>query len=166
MKKEKNFLKTLKVQRIIYKILLFFIFSFSISHADLIKPNNTIEPYQVVKIQLQGLQKNNSPSIDNGIEQTWEFAHPNNKKNTGPLNRFKIMLRGKSYKILLDHLDHEIIQENLTDSVALFEIRILGKNKSYYKFKWKVEKYNKEGPLKNCWLTTSVSAPKPLGSSI
>ena len=134
--------------------------------ADLVKPNNGIEPYQVVKIQLKSLQKNNTPSTDNGIKQTWEFAHPSNKKNTGPLNRFKTMLKGKSYKELLDHLDHEIIQEYLTNSVALFEVRVLGKDKSYYKFKWQVEKYEKEGPLKNCWLTTMVSAPMPLGSSI
>ncbi|MDC1258406.1 hypothetical protein N8Z51_02115, partial [Pelagibacteraceae bacterium] len=78
----------------------------------------------------------------------------------------KIMLKGKSYKILLDHLDHEVIQEKLTNSVALFEVRVLGEDKSYYKFKWQVEKYINEGPLKDCWLTTMVSSPMPLGSSI
>ena len=146
--------------------LLIFIFNLQISSAEIIKPNNNIEPFQVVKIQLKSLQKNDSPSVDNGIEQTWEFAHPSNKEITGPLDRFKSMLKGKSYKILLDHLDHEVIQENLTNSVALFEVRILGEDKSYYKFKWQVEKYRNEGPLKDCWLTTMVSSPMPLGSSI
>ena len=151
------------------KLIYFLITCAFITHlsaADIIKPNSNIEPYQVIKIQLKSLQNNNLPSVDNGIKQTWEFAHPNNKKNTGPLERFKIMLKGKSYKVLLDHLDHEIIQENLTDSVALFEVRVLGKDKSYYKFKWQVEKYNKDGSLKDCWLTTIVSSPMPLGSSI
>ena len=146
--------------------LLIFIFDLQILSAEIIKPNNNIEPFQVVKIQLKSLQKNDSPSVDNGIEQTWEFAHPNNKEITGPLDRFKIMLKGKSYKILLDHLDHEVIQEKLTNSVALFEVRVLGEYKSYYKFKWQVEKYINEGPLKDCWLTTMVSSPMPLGSSI
>jgi hypothetical protein len=151
------------------KLIYFLITCAFITHlsaADIIKPNSNIEPYQVIKIQLKSLQNNNLPSVDNGIKQTWEFAHPNNKKNTGPLEKFKIMLKGKSYKVLLDHLDHEIIQENLTDSVALFEVRVLGKDKSYYKFKWQVEKYNKDGSLKDCWLTTIVSSPMPLGSSI
>ena len=146
--------------------LLIFIFDLQISSAEIIKPNNNIEPFQVVKIQLKSLQKNDSPSVDNGIEQTWEFAHPSNKEITGPLDRFKSMLKGKSYKILLDHLDHEVIQEKLTNSVALFEVRVLGEDKSYYKFKWQVEKYRNEGPLKDCWLTTMVSSPMPLGSSI
>ena len=140
---EKNFLKTLKRRQIIYKTLLIYFLSFTISQADLIKPNSNIEPYQVVEIQLKSLQKNNSPTIDNGIEQTWEFAHPSNRKSTGPLDRFKTMLKGKSYKILLDHLDHEIVQENLTNTVALYEVSVLGKDKSYYKFKWQVEKYKK-----------------------
>ena len=153
------------MKKIIY-FLLIYAFNIHLSSAEIIKPNSNIEPYQVIKIQLKSLQKNNSPSIDNGIEQTWEFAHPNNKKNTGPLDRFKTMLKSKSYKVLLDHLDHEIIQEYITDSVASFEVRVLGKDKSYYKFRWQVEKYSKEGLLKDCWLTTMVTAPTPLGSSI
>ena len=153
------------MKRIIY-FLLIYAFNLQLSAADIIEPNSNIEPFQVIKIQLKSLQKNNSPSIDNGIEQTWEFAHPNNKKNTGPLDRFKSMLKSKSYKVLLDHLDHEIIQEYITDSVASFEVRVLGKDKSYYKFRWQVEKYSKEGLLKDCWLTTMVTAPTPLGSSI
>ena len=153
------------MKRIIY-FLLIYAFNLQLSAADIIEPNSNIEPFLVIKIQLKSLQNNNLPSVDNGIKQTWEFAHPNNKKNTGPLEKFKIMLKGKSYKVLLDHLDHEIIQENLTDSVALFEVRVLGKDKSYYKFKWQVEKYNKDGSLKDCWLTTIVSSPMPLGSSI
>ena len=166
MKKENSFLKTLKKQQIIYKTILIYLLSSSISQADLIKPNIDIEPYQVIKIQLKSLQKNDSPSKDNGIEQTWEFAHPNNKEITGPLDRFKVMLKGKSYKLLLNHLDHEIIEENLTNSIALFEVRVLAEDKSYYKFKWQVERYKDEGLLKDCWLTTMVSSPKPLGSSI
>ena len=166
MKKENSFLKTLKKQQIIYKTLLIYFLSLTISQADLIKPSSNIEPYQVVEIQLKSLQKNNSPTIDNGIEQTWKFAHPSNKKSTGPLDRFKNMLKGKAYKILLNHLDHEIIQINQANSVVLFEVRVLGQDKSYYKFKWQVAKYKKEGPLKDCWLTTMVSAPMPLGSSI
>ena len=153
------------MKKIIY-FLLIYTFNLQLSAADIIEPNSNIEPFQVIKIQLKSLQKNNSPSIDNGIEQTWEFAHPNNKKNTGPLDRFKSMLKSKSYKVLLDHLDHEIIQEYITDSVASFEVRVLGKDKSYYKFRWQVEKYSKEGLLKDCWLTTMVTAPTPLGSSI
>ena len=134
--------------------------------ADLVKPNNGIEPYQVVKIQLRSLKKNDNPTKDSGIKQTWEFAHPDNKKNTGPLDRFKTMIKGKSYEMLLNHLEHKVVEVESTDLIVLFEVTVLDKGKAYYKFNWQVEKYTKDGPLKGCWLTTIVSAPMPLGSSI
>ena len=46
--------------------------------------------------------------MDNGIEQTWLFAHPQNKIITGPLDRFKLMLYDVHYKILLNHKSHQI----------------------------------------------------------
>ena len=153
---------------LLYLLVIFFlaVMFIATAKADLVKPNNGIEPFQVVKIQLRSLKKNDNPKKDNGIEQTWEFAHPNNKKNTGPLDRFKTMIKGKSYKMLLNHLDHKVVEIKSTDLTALFEVTVLDKDKAYYKFNWTVEKYTEEGPLKGCWLTTMVSAPMPLGSSI
>ena len=166
IKKENNFWKTSKLQHLIYKLILVILFTTSTSYAELVRPNNGIEPFQVVKIQLRGLKQNDNPKKDNGIEQTWEFAHPNNKKNTGPLERFKLMIKGKSYGVLLNHLDHKVVEINSSNLRALFEVTVLDKDKAYYKFNWTVEKYTAEGPLKGCWLTTMVSAPMPLGSSI
>ena len=166
IKKENNFWKTSKLRPLIYKVILTSLLTSSISYAELVKPNNGIEPFQVVKIQLRGLKQNDKPKKDNGIEQTWEFAHPNNQKNTGPLEKFKTMLKGKSYGMLLNHLDHKVVEINSNDLTAIFEVTVLDKNKAYYKFNWTVEKYTAEGSLKGCWLTTMVSAPMPLGSSI
>ena len=134
--------------------------------SELIKPNNGIDPIQVVKIQLKGLMNNDNPSKDSGIEQTWEFAHPNNQRYTGPLNKFKTMLKGDSYSMLLNHKEHKVIEIYSTQEVAMYEVTIMDQNKKYFKFQWKVEKYKSSGPLKNCWLTTSVSQPLDMGSSI
>ncbi|MDB4070323.1 DUF4864 domain-containing protein [Candidatus Pelagibacter sp.] len=166
IKKENNFWKTSEQLHKVYKVILITLFLTSPSFAELVKPNNGIEPYQVVKIQLRSLKQNDNPKKDNGIEQTWEFAHPNNQKNTGPLDRFKTMIKGKSYVMLLNHLDHKVVEIKSDDLTALFEVTVLDRDKVYYKFKWAVEKYIKEGPLKDCWLTTMVSAPMPLGSSV
>ena len=149
----------------IYFLIISFLTTLNVN-AELVKPNNGIEPYQVVKIQLRSLKKNDDPKKDNGIEQTWEFAHPNNQKNTGPLDRFKTMIKGKSYMMLLNHLYHKVIEVKSSNLTALFEVTILDKDKAYYKFNWTVEKYIADGPLKGCWLTTIVSAPMLLGSSI
>ena len=62
-------------------ILIFAVMFIVTTRAEIIKPNNGIEPYQVVKIQLRGLKDNDKPYDNAGIEQTWEFAHPNNKND-------------------------------------------------------------------------------------
>ena len=146
--------------------IIYIIFAQSFAKAELIKPNNGIEPLQVVKIQLRSLKNNDQIYTDAGIEQTWEFAHPNNRKYTGPLEKFKNMLKGESFSMLLNHKEHKISEIFLSDDMATFEVIILDFNKEYFKFKWQVEKFNKDGPLKDCWLTTAVSSPVSMGSSI
>ena len=156
----------LKKLQITFKILLIFLISISISKAELLKPTSDIKPSEVIKIQLIGLQKNNQGYKDSGIEQTWNFAHPNNKQVTGPLDNFKRMIKSQSYQMMINHLSHTITKLESTDKWAQFEVIILDKEKIYHKFNWQVEKYLSDGPLKECWLTTMVSAPIPLGSSI
>jgi len=155
-----------KKLQIIFNFLIFFLVSISISKAELLKPRSDIKPSDVVRIQLLGLQKNDFNYKDSGIEQTWNFAHPNNKKVTGPLDNFKRMIKGDAYQMMINHLSHTITQLGTGDNWAQFEVIILDKEKIYHKFNWQVEKYSTDGPLKNCWLTTMVSNPIALGSSI
>ena len=156
----------LKKLHLVFSVFIIFFSNISFSKADLLSPNSSISPSQVVKIQLEGLMNNDNLFKDSGIEQTWNFAHPNNKKNTGPLPNFKIMIKGNSYQMLLDHISHTITELGRSDKWAQFEVVILDKEKIYHKFNWQVEKSTIEGPLMNCWLTTMVSNPIPLGSSI
>ena len=150
----------------IFKVLTFLLIFISFSNAELLNPNSNIKPKEVVKIQLSGLQQNDLEFKDSGIEQTWNFAHPNNKKVTGPLNNFKMMIKGASYQMMIDHLSHTITEVGSSNKWAQFEVIILDKNKIYHKFNWQVEKYTLDGSLKDCWMTTMVSSPIPLGSSI
>ena len=156
----------LKKLQIIFNFFIFFFISISISKAELLKPRSDIKPSEVVRIQLLGLQKNDFNYKDSGIEQTWNFAHPNNKKVTGPLDKFKRMIKGDTYQMMINHLSHTITELGTSDNWAQFEVIILDKEKIYHKFNWQVEKYSTDGPLKDCWLTTMVSNPIPLGSSI
>ena len=153
------------MSKILKLSIIFFLLSFGSVSSEMVKPNINIKPDQVIKIQLQGLMKNDSPYRDKGIEQTWEFAHPSNQRFTGPLSRFKEMIKGDSYNMLLNHISHEVMEIYSDDKKAVYEVTVLDTNKKYFKFRWQVEKFLDKGPLKNCWLTTVVSQPIPLGSS-
>ena len=98
--------------KILFKFILFFLLLTNISSADLLKPNTILEPIDVLTIQLNSLKNNNIPYKDAGIEQTWEFAHPNNKKVTGPLEKFKKMIYSENYQLLIGHENYEIIVLN------------------------------------------------------
>ena len=76
------------------------------------------------------------------------------------------MIKGESYSMLLNHKDHKINEIYSEENKVVFEVVVMDREKKYYKFKWQVEKYLEEGPLRDCWLTTAVSQPIILGSSI
>ena len=152
--------------KILFKLIVIFFLFTNISSADLIKPNSNLKPFDVLMIQLNSLKNNNSPYKDAGIEQTWEFAHPVNKASTGPLKRFKQMIYGESYKILISHENTKTIILKESSDEFVFKVYVLSKDKKKYYYIWQIEKVKREGKLKNCWMTTGVSDPIYLGEVI
>ena len=157
--------------KIFVKSILLFFFINNTLNAEtkywiLIKPKTTLKPLEVLLIQLNSLKDNNKPYKDAGIEQTWEFAHPNNKIMTGPLDKFKQMIHSESYKILVGHINKKIEILKETDNETIFKVSILSKNKKKYYYIWQVERVLFKGNLKNCWMTTKVSNPEFLGNII
>ena len=118
----------MELKKIIVIILITF-FSSSL-YAELIKPNKELDPYDVVKIQLNALQDNDDK--DNGIKQTWYFAHPDNKKYTGPYDRFRAMLYGEQYKYLINHYSHKIKLISNSPNTYIYRIEILSLEKKLF----------------------------------
>ena len=154
------------MNKILFKLILSFFLLTNTSVADLIKPNSNLKPFDVLMIQLNSLKNNNNPYKDAGIEQTWEFAHPNNKAATGPLKRFKEMIYSDSYKILISHENTKTITLKETPNKFIYKVYVLSKNKKKYYYIWQIEKVEREGRLKDCWMTTVVSDPIYLGEII
>ena len=132
------------------------------STAELVYPNPDIAPAEVIAIQLNGLQHNDSPETDAGIRQTWAFAHPRNRAMTGPLKRFTTMLKGPGYDVMLNHASHEIVPANSGEGWRQFDVFMETENGAVMRFAWIVEKVT-DGRYKNCWMTVAVSAPRPTG---
>ena len=78
------------------------------SFAAELLPDPARSPAEVIAIQLSALQANDTPEPDAGIAQTFAFAHPDNRRVTGPLSRFAQMIKGPQYQVLLGHRSHEI----------------------------------------------------------
>jgi len=143
---------------------LIFIFTSCLS-AEIIKPVSNLTPYDVVKIQLDALKKNEKSKEDSGIQQVWVFAHPKNKKVTGPYERFRAMIYGDQYKILLNHLSHKVNLIMSTQEKYIYKVEVLAKDKKLFFYEWHIEK-GSEINCKNCWYTTAVSIPVDQGNTI
>ena len=152
--------------KILFKLIFIFLIFSNVSKADLIKPNSNLEPFDVLMIQLNSLKNNNKPYKDAGIEQTWEFAHPINKNSTGPLERFKQMIYSDSYKILISHENNKTIILEESDNKFIYKVYVLSEDKKKYYYIWQLEKVERIGNLKDCWMTTGVSDPIYLGEII
>lgn len=130
----------------------------SANSLELISPHPSLKPENVIEIQLQSLQKNNEPSHDAGIIQTWIFAHPSNKLMTGPIERFALMMKNQNYKNILYHRNHEIEPVFKTYNRAQFAVTITTSDGKKMTFKWELQKV-KKGEFSGSWMTTSVSPP-------
>jgi hypothetical protein len=147
---------------IIFIIMLSFT---KLVHADIIKPAENLTAYDVVKIQLVALKNNNKPNKNTGIRQTWLFAHPENKKFTGPYDRFKKMLLGNQYNFLLNHDSHKIKLVKNSKDTYIYNIELISKEKRMYFYEWHLEKSTTD-ECNNCWFTTIVSPPTEKGNTI
>ncbi len=125
---------------------------------NLFEPETILSPQRVVEIQLEALQENDSPAPDTGIVQTWIFAHPDNKRLTGPLERFTRMIKGPDYRNMIGHRTHKIEPVVQTADYALFAVAIITTDGQRLTFKWEVGKV-RAGEFTGSWMTTSVSPP-------
>ena len=134
-------------------------------NAETIKPASDLTPFDVVKIQLNALKENKKLKNDSGIRQVWMFAHPKNKKVTGPYERFRIMIYGEQYNILLNHISHKINLMMNTQEKYIYKVEVLAKDKKLFFYEWHIEKGSENG-CENCWYTTAVSIPVDQGNTI
>jgi hypothetical protein len=132
---------------------------------DVLMPDPALSPAEVVSIQLTALQANDTPETDAGIAQTWAFAHPDNKRMTGPLPRFAQMIKGPQYRMLLDHRSHEVKEVSRTDNQAVFAVTVTSQTGTVVGYQWSVAKLA-DGENAGAWMTIAVSPPVAVGEAI
>ena len=134
-------------------------------YANTIQPTKDLSAYDVVKIQLNALKNNNESKKNDGIKQTWIFAHPENKKFTGPYERFEKMILSNQYKILLNHVSHKITLITNSEDKYIYNIELITKNKKIFFYEWHLEKSTTD-KCDSCWFTTIVLPPVNIGNTI
>ena len=125
-------------------------------------PNDLFSSVEVVELQMSSLQTN-SIKNNSGIYQCWLFAHPENKKYTGPFDNFKRMISDTSYKILLNSTKFKIRLLNENQEMAKYSVDVDAYDNKRYNLSWVLERAKLDQNCKNCWMTTSVTQPQFIG---
>jgi hypothetical protein len=101
----------------------------------------------------------------------WIFAHPDNKRVTGPLPKFATLFDAPAYAPLLGHVNYVINNSQIEKGLAQFMLTVLARDGSSYGYLWVLRKANlsaektESGEQEAVWMTTAVSSPRIGGAS-
>ena len=155
MNKIKNFKSLFSL--IIFASLAGFV-GLHLQSKDLILPSTKLTGYQVLVLQLQSLKNNTKLGNDRGIEQVFIFAHPENKKITGPIKNFKKMIKSDPYSIFLDHNENKIETVHKDEFHEVYLVKVT-KNNISKTFLWTLITYI-DNNKHSFWFTVNVISYK------
>lgn len=120
------------------------------------EPDPSLLPQDVVRIQIEALRDNDIPYKDRGIELTFNFASPANKRQTGPIERFKAMVHNPIYGPMINH--RSAIYENLVveGEHARIDVILLSKEGEQLGFRFFLSRQH-GNEFEGSWMTDAVS---------
>jgi hypothetical protein len=109
----------------------------------------------VVGIVLRALQHNDDPVADHGIAITFAFTSPENHDITGPLERFRALVKSPAYRLMIGHSKAERGPVAVTADHARERVAITAANgdRAVYVFLLSRQEL---GSHKGCWMADGV----------
>lgn len=118
-------------------------------------PNERLTAKQAVVAQLSALARNNIPLPNSGVEIAFSFASPGNRRQTGPLDRFVLMVNSDPYRGLINHSSAEVRDVVTTKSHTLVAVRVITALGANADFVFVMNRYSTKD-CSNCWMTDAV----------
>lgn len=115
-------------------------------------PDPDLTPQQVVRLQLEALQRNDEPHADAGIATAFGFASPANRRVTGPVARFAAMLKNPLYRPMLGHSSAQFGPVQVKGEIARAQVVLFGGDGRMVAYDFTLSR----DPSTHCWLTDSV----------
>lgn len=119
------------------------------------QPKPEFSPDDVIRIQLDALRDNDAGN-DDGIATAFNFASPGNKVYTGPLSRFKQIVRNPVYAVMLNHRNADYESVLISGTVAQQRVMITGENSQTVIYTFTLSR-QRDPRYRDCWMTDGVS---------
>ncbi len=120
------------------------------------EPHPSLSPQDVVSIQIEALRNNDIPYEDRGIEVTFNFASPANKRMTGPLERFKVMVRNPTYGPMINHRNAKYENLLVEGELARIDVILNSKKGEYLGYRFMLSRQH-GNQYEGSWMTDAVS---------
>jgi hypothetical protein len=118
-------------------------------------PDPGLGPDEVVGIVLHALQHNDDPVADHGIAITFAFTSPENHDVTGPLDRFRALVKSPAYRLMIGHTRADRGPVTVVAQHAREQVAITGAHgeRALYVFLLSRQEI---GAHKGCWMADGV----------
>ncbi len=136
-------------------LLVLFAAPLGASHLPQTGPDPSLAPQDVVSIQIEALGTNDTPYKDRGLEVTFNFASPANRRMTGPLARFKAMVRGPTYGPMIDHRGARFENLVVEDDSARIDVVLTSKDGVYLGYRFFLSRQHGNA-YEGSWMTDAV----------
>ena len=146
--------------------LITVLFSVAVARAgdplgDDLRPDPTLTPEQVVRIQLEALRRNDA--ADRGIAVAFRFASPDNRRMTGPEPRFGAMIKNGPYALMLNYDRALFAPIEVRGRDALQAVTLVSAGAAPVTYLFHLRRQEASGPLANCWMTEGVQVKPEQG---
>ena len=119
------------------------------------QPESQLAPEDVVGIVIHALANNDDPYPDAGIETTFKFASPQNRANTGPLERFARMVKGYPYGDMVDHRTSDISEVVFVGDKAYLLVKLVARDGREVAYAFRLSQ-QADGVYRGMWMTEAV----------
>jgi hypothetical protein len=125
------------------------------------KPDPSLDPNDVVQIQLEAFRNNDTPEPNSGIRRAFAFASPENREFTGPVDEFIDLLHDPRYRDLLNFQDVEYGPVDSVEDTAVQPVMVVNQAGDPVVSMFALSRQT-EPPYEDCWMTDGVMRMSPL----
>jgi hypothetical protein len=121
-------------------------------------PDPTLQPHDVVRLQLDALQNNDLTPDDGGIRIAYRFASPKNREALGTLDDFIQIVKNTLYAPLIGFERAELgaLQTTPNGEQASLQAWVYRDGRAVGAFRWILSRQPDDGEHAGCWLVDAV----------
>ena len=118
-------------------------------------PSPALAPADVVQIVVEALGVNDQPYANAGAEVAFRFSSPDNRRTTGPLEKFIELVHNPVYSPVLNHIHARYGAIKVTENQASVPVIIVSQDAERHGYMFTLKRQI-GGEFDKCWMTDSV----------